>query len=32
MYYAIHATMVYANLTNFPVTLFNKLHKKRRIV
>lgn len=32
MYYAIHTTMVYANLTNFPVDLFTKLHKSPPIV
>lgn len=32
MYYAIHATVLYANLTNFSPNLFNELHKKRPIV
>lgn len=32
MYYAIHTTMVYANLTNFSPYLFTKLHKSLPIV
>lgn len=32
MYYAIHTTMVYANLTNYSPDLFRELHKSLLIV
>lgn len=32
MYYAIHTTMVYANLTNSSPDLFRELHKSLLIV